>query len=369
MPLYTNYGGGLIQAYALQTVLKRMGHDVVTENRMIVMPKQSIVQRLKGIPLLRMFAGKSKYSVPKLEEQRIISQNTTNFIDKYINITEPVYYDSKCLLDKHVFEAFIVGSDQVWRPKYSSCLSNYFLDFTQGLPVKRIAYAASFGTDEWEFTREQTSECSRLLKQFNAVSVREASGVQMCKHYFDVDAEHLIDPTMLLEKEDYINIVNAENETCHQGNIMTYFLDKNQMKESISYELCKRLNGSLFSVAPEKRYCDVGPKGIDQCVFPSLASWLRGFMDADYIVTDSFHGVVFSIIFNKPFIAIANKERGLSRFISLMKMFELESRLIYSSDDLTDDIINQKIDFAKINTIKEREREKALLFLEKALMK
>ncbi len=366
-PLHTNYGG-LLQAYALQTVLKRMGHDVLTEDRKRLVPHLSFWGRLKQISILRRMAGKTPYPVsPEPPLRQFLSCNTDRFIGNNISMTLPVYGDSAFLQEKYNFDAYIVGSDQVWRPIYSPNLSNYFLDFTLGHHVKRIAYAASFGTDEWEFTSKQTAECSELVKKFDAVSVREDSGVKLCKRYFGIDAVHLLDPTMLLEKEDYINLVIAEDEPVHRGNVMTYFLDRTEEKDLMVDMICQRLYGTSFSVMPEKQYCEVGPRGLSRCIFPSVTSWLRGFMDADYVVTDSFHGTVFSIIFNKPFIAIANKERGLSRFSSLLKMFGLEDRLVFSAEDLTVELLSGKMDFNKVNAIRRYEQAKALMFIENSL--
>lgn len=366
-PLQTNYGG-LLQAYALQTVLKRMGHDVLTEDRIDVKRKLSIIDRIKRISVLRIITGKSKYPSPTLEELQTLSRNTSRFVKKHICTTEAVVNDSKSLLERYNFDAYIVGSDQVWRPSYSPNLLNYFLDFTKDLSVKRIAYAASFGTDEWEFTPKQTAECSEFVRKFDAVSVREDSGVKLCKKYLGVDAVHLLDPTMLLEKDYYISLAEVENEPHHSGKVMTYFLDNNAMKDAITSEVCEKLGGGHFSVTATSQYLDVGPKHIEDCIFPSVTSWLRGFMDAEYVVTDSFHGTVFSIIFNKPFITIANKERGISRFTSLLKMFSLEDRLIYSADNLNDSLINKKIDFDKVNEIIKSEQEKSFRFLQNALL-
>jgi exopolysaccharide biosynthesis predicted pyruvyltransferase EpsI len=104
-------------------------------------------------------------------------------------------------------------------------------------------------------------------------------------------------------------------------------------------------------------------KHIDECVFPPVTAWLRGFIDADFIVTDSFHGSIFSILFNKPFLAIGNKKRGMERFNSLMKMFGLEERLIYSPEELTDEIIDAPVDWKRVNSIRSDKKECAINFL------
>lgn len=108
------------------------------------------------------------------------------------------------LTQKYGLDAYVVGSDQVWRPAFNlgPRLGNMFLDFA-GDDVKKISYAASFGCKEWEYTEEQERMCGKLAKRFDAISVREASGVDLCKEHFGVDATLVLDPTLLLNKEDY----------------------------------------------------------------------------------------------------------------------------------------------------------------------
>ncbi|MEW8459533.1 MAG: polysaccharide pyruvyl transferase family protein, partial [Candidatus Thiodiazotropha endolucinida] len=98
-------------------------------------------------------------------------------------------------------------------------------------------------------------------------------------------------------------------------------------------------------------------------VFPPVTQWIRGYMDTDFVITDSFHGTVFSIIFNRPFIAIGNEERGLTRFVSLLKMFDLENRLLHSTDQITAELINENIDWDRVNSILSQKRQEALVFL------
>lgn len=363
LPLITNYGG-ILQAYALQAVLKRMGHEVWTEKRkekpLRLMGRiKMFIKRILG-PIRKIYYATGK-------QDGIIFRYTDSFIYKYIATTEVRDFNIKEVSKKNKFDAYIVGSDQVWRPGYSSYLPNYFLDFVTGEKVKRIAYAASFGTSKWKFSPEQTKQCSMLLKEFDAVSVREDSGVELCNKYLGMRAVHLLDPTMLLKKEDYIRLVELEQTSAFENKLMTYILDQSEEKQQILQRISTALNLNSIVVLPEKNFWQVGTKGIDKCIFPPVTNWLRGFMDANYVVTDSFHGVVFSIIFNKPFIAILNEDRGEARFVSLLKMFDLEERLVYSLNDVTDELINSIIDFGSVNRIWEKEREKAMVFFNTAL--
>ena len=361
-PLHTNYGG-LLQTYALQTVLKRMGHEVWTEDRKRGL---SFIGKIKLL-IKRVIKYRGIYYPTKKHEQ-VIFQNTDLFIRKYITTTEPISTSTKEEFCKYHFDAYIVGSDQVWRPTYSPYLPNYFLDFTVGQNVKRLAYAASFGTPDWKFTPEQTQKCAVLAKDFDAISVREDSGVELCRKYLGVDAVHLLDPTMLLDKEDYIHLVEQEQTPASGKKLMVYVLDHSEEKQAIIGKVSQILDLSPNIVMPRDEFEKVGAKKIKECIFPAVTDWLRGFMDAEYVVTDSFHGTVFSILFNKPFIVVANQERGMARVTSLLKKFGLENRLVHLLEDVTDEKLCTLLNFGKVNQILEVERRKSGEFLNEYLV-
>ncbi|WP_321424486.1 polysaccharide pyruvyl transferase family protein [uncultured Bacteroides sp.] len=370
LPLYTNYGG-LLQAFALQTVLKRMGHKPLTvaQPRRISLLRRilSVVKRL-GL-LMAGHKGIVVRAYPTAKENKIIGWHTDRFIDENISVTEIIDSSGQMsLLKKYGFEAYVVGSDQVWRPDYAPCITNYFLDFLgEKEYVKRIAYAASFGVDNWKLSPKETSKCATLARRFNSISVREDSGVALCKEHLGVGAEQVLDPTMLLSKEDYIDLIEKDNIAPQKGVLMTYVLDKAPEKNTIIQRIATELELNVISVMPRSEFSEVGKKNLEDCVFPPVTEWLRGFWDAEYIVTDSFHGIILSIIFNKPFIAIGNKERGLARFTSLLKKFGLEERLILSPDELKPDYIHTPIDFPKVNVLLKNEQLRAINFLSEAL--
>lgn len=376
-PLHTNYGG-LLQAYALQKVLRDMGHDVVTDKNGAKQPmsilfritrfwyhliKKYIIGDIRFNPFLFLFGFYDKGDHFKA----VISRNTNRFIDNHIVTVD--FFAGKNAPSKSMlmqFDALVVGSDQIWRPKYSYTPA-YFLDFTEGIDIKRISYAASFGNDTFEeYAKNVLNICTIAAKRFDAISVREDSGVELCKKYFGVEAVHLVDPTLLLSKDDYLDLIE-EDDKHEQENILTcYVLDKSEEKHNIIKEIADRLNLSLLYVKPERSY-EIGCNNLEQCAYPSVSKWLASFRDANFVVTDSFHGTVFSIIFNKPFIAIVNKERGASRFVSLLKLFGLENRLISSLDDINEDIFSI-IDFNIINNRKCELIKKSKQFLNASLV-
>lgn len=339
LPLHTNYGG-ILQAYALQTVLERMGHEVcLIEKKHKLLPfplwKAPFVYGKRILNL-------SGDALPVFYEQSV-RKYTNRFINQYIKRRIVANFSG---IKGRDFDTFVVGSDQVWRPKYFlDGIEHAYLDFTKGWNVKRIAYAASFGTDEWEYTHEQTECCGKLLKHFDAISVREDSGVALCREHFDVEAQHVLDPTMLLAKEDYIRLFENARTPNSKGTLLTYILDETPEKLAWIDRIAKEKKIVPFRVKSKVVKRGAGRQGYIQ---PSVEQWLRGFYDAEFVVTDSFHACVFSILFNKPFIAIGNAQRGMSRFISLLEIFGLENRI--ASDLFNDKIINSEIDWNRVNS-------------------
>lgn len=364
--LIANYGG-VLQAFALQKILRDRGWDVWTDNR-----RHYVAANRKGkyvILLRQYFLGPLKRCLCKLlgikckalawaPDRRSVSY----FTKKYLNIIDLFkgfnYVPLKLI--QH-FDIFIVGSDQVWRPQYSPYLPNYFFDFLENTHIPRIAYAASFGVSSWPLSEEETQRYSLLAKQFLAISVREQSGVTLCENYLGVQAQHVLDPTLILTKEDYIGVIDQENEPRSKGDLITYMLDEH---EGMAQKLNALVAETQLTIAPlmEEKEGNFVSK-------ISVAGWLRGFYDAKVIVTDSFHGSVFSILFNKPFLVIVNRARGEDRFLSLLKLFHLEDRLVYSLDDINMEKMNEPVDWETVNNILSTERAKSIAFLEDSLEK
>lgn len=368
-PLYTNYGG-LVQCYALQTVLQRMGHETIVLQREFNRKYSFVggcVYYAKHLVKMLLGRRESWHYVVSQERRDYIAKNTYQFIEKNINPrTEHIYTTEKLAetVDSLNLDAIIVGSDQVWRPYYSPCISNYFLDFLpDGSRIKRISYAASFGGDNWAFSSEQTKQCTALLQKFDAVSVREESAIKLCKEHFGVDAVQALDPTLLLNAEDYINLC-PENKN-NRGNLFCYVLDKTPQKQDIINRIASETGKQPFEsmpALPPDTYNLYGD--IDKCVYPPVEDWLSAFNEADMVVTDSFHGTVFSIIFNKPFFVIGNESRGLARFQSLLSLFGLEDRLITSKNVNITCVIN----WEEVNAKRQQLIQESIYYINSTLL-
>ena len=348
-PLKANYGG-ILQAYALQNTLNKLGHaSTIIEQ-----------QYIQEINYLRIFFELPKRLFTKYilkKRKYIFSERANNIkqieIRKYTNSFISEYIINKFItnynqIDLTQFDAFIVGSDQVWRPLYNwGEIEKMFLSFIpKEKKIKRISYAASFGNNEWEFTDEQTETCKELLSRFDAVSVREIDGIELCRKYLKrEDAVWVLDPTLLLDRNDYENL--CKNVPCLEENTLcAYILDLNN-------DIVLKLK----TIADKKRLKLKIVSADNNCTL-SIPEWITMFRDAKCIITDSFHGTVFSIIFNKEFYSITNIERGGSRFTSLLSLFGLINRLNNSINEISLvedtnnwDSVNAKRDALKLYSI------------------
>lgn len=300
-PLYANYGG-VLQNWALQQVLMKLGHEPITIDYLPTRSiKSFIISTIKSLILWFVPSRRREFVQRKYKRKSLFE----GFIAQHISKTEVCYQYSMRYIEQYKLEALIVGSDQVWRPMYNDCLYNMFLQFAENFKGKKIAYAASFGVDNWEFSDEQTKICASLIKQFDAISVRESSGISLCEKYWEVDAVNVLDPTLLVSKGEYIKLC-ADIPVAKERFLAAYVLDSSdEVDKIIAEEASKR--GLII-----RRYT------ADAKAELTVEEWISIFRDASFVVTDSFHGTVFSILFEKPFRCVANRDRGNARFEDLL---------------------------------------------------
>lgn len=199
---HSNFGF-IMQAYAMQYVIKQLGHEPYTyytkvvEEKRINKAKQVIKNCL--LKLIRKYNGPVIPHWPTNEDYEIIDTYTNQFV--FDNIALTPYFSSIKELERYdhrCFEAFIVGSDQVWREEFSLNIPTYYFDFVKH-PAKKISYAASFGVSKIDYPKSLINKCKRLIRDFSFVSVREKEGVTICRENFGVDAVQVLDPTMLVD--------------------------------------------------------------------------------------------------------------------------------------------------------------------------
>lgn len=369
LPLHTNYGG-ILQAYALQTVLERMGHEVGvfdTPNKAFLPPLWKLPLSFSKRIVLKFLGKTNRVFVERYNNKvrSVITQHIQPFVDTYIH--RKVIRSFKDLKQED-YDAIIVGSDQVWRVVYfpdlwlGQQIENAYLDFAKNWNIKRIAYAASFGTENWEYDEEQTEKCKNLLHKFDAVSTREVDGVKLCKAKFEVDAHHVLDPTMLLSMDDYMALFQKANTPKSEGTLLNYVLDETEEIDCLINKVATDKHLVPFAVNNPFEYDDSKP--LQQRIKPSVETWLRGFSDAKFVMTDSFHACVFSILFKKQFAVIGNKVRGLSRIESLLECLGIEDRIVEDSNQVMQlPQINYDLVYVKL----EQFRKKSWKFLNEAL--
>ena len=349
LPLSNYNYGGLLQAYALQNFLKDNYDISVTHldrqyNSTKILDMKTAVHRLLN---KNYYKAVNQYYAPIIK-----------FISSHIDVTEKIA--SEIAMDNYLrnnkIELLITGSDQVWNRNYAYNINN---DLLLNIPYKctKISYAASFGSNQ--YAEENVSE---KIKNLNGISVREKDAKQYLSSY-GIEAIHHIDPTLLLDVNEYKDLAKSSKKNYTDG-VTSYVLDKKPETEEFSKLLSKLANKPLNKVGSKKSISKQNYRDINQSV-DSLQDWLNAFYSADYIITDSFHGCVFSILFNKQFITLGNKERGHERFLSLLSLFGLENRLITSKEEV--EKVFLPIDYNTVNAKLEELRAESKRYFDQFL--
>lgn len=330
------------------------------------------LQSFAILNLIKKFYGDTKiidYSYTKFKLKHKIKlwfqgKGFLEFNKKFLTMTKNYKKEKNLKELNQYFDIFIVGSDQVWRAmgKHSP---TYFLNFVDE-KKKKIAYAASYGVDFWEGDKKLTKEIKELIKKFNYISVREDSGINICNTLFQVEAEVTLDPTLMLNKEDYEIILNEYKGKDHLKNkyVAYMILDDNKNLKDECENYVKQNNFLLNNI--KGKVLKIGKYNI--MIYNKVSKWLTLLKDAEIVITDSFHCTVFSIIFHKNFIVLANRTRGIARLESLLKKLGLEDRLIYSLDDeIRNKILEKKINYKDVDEKLKDLKKESYKFLRKAL--
>ena len=369
-PLRLNFGG-LLQNFALQYVLKKMGHEVDTidkdyrrelpplTKRLLIYLKRFIKryvlnQKKVMIRFEACIKQQTSYEFPKRDWNSDVCSSDLSIPDHFRNVSEG-YYD-----------AFIAGSDQVWRGgPNGEGLEDYFFDFAKSWNIKRVAYAASFGTDYWYFSAKYSEKYVSLIRLFDAVSLREKNAADMIACHWGIKACHVLDPTMLLDASVYHEIAKTSDVRKDDVQLLIYILDSNEEKEALINRTStqKKLSPYYVNAKPDDIW-----RPITERIQPPVEFWLKCFMNAQFIITDSFHACVFSILFHKEFVVVGNQKRGLSRMKELLQDFRMEDRLIDEANISDFDISSlHLIDYTLVDKILNERRRYSLNWLMNSL--
>lgn len=347
-----NYGGTL-QAYALQKTLERLGYKSEFIN--LISDKNSIRYKIKrNMKNLAIFVYKPKFYISRLKIFRFVNEN--------LNISKPYYkYTDLEIEAENKYSAAICGSDQIWANVGGNIDELSYLTFIS--PKKRIAYAPSTGYNRIQ--NELKPKFKEYIDNIEFLSVREKQGAEFIEKITGNKAAVVLDPSLLLEKKDWENYINTrKNYIKNEKYIFCYFLGKNE--EYMNYaKWLSRETGYKIIAMQAKHMSLKGAKKITGDPFDFL-NYIR---DAQYVLTDSFHGVCFSINLEKQFGVFKRFKdddpiNQNARIFNLLEKVELENRVISINEK---EKIKEKTDYAKVKMLLNKERKESLEYLTNAL--
>lgn len=339
LPLHFNYGG-ILQAFALQKALHSIGFEAV----LLTEKPHNFKNTIK-----RLLYNNTSYSV---------------FIRKHIKTLALNYNFSTNELLNNQINTLVVGSDQVWRPSMGANrihnINRFFLN-TDSDGIRKIAYAASFGVDYWAFKKDEECLAKKLIKDFSSISVREESGISICSNFLQINSvKRVLDPTMLLPIEIYKEIIDESPYKTNKKHCFTYILDyESKLNKELIDKIIPKDSEILSAIVEKKVINKYLKKGM------RVEDWLSAIFYSDIMITDSFHGCVFSILFKTNFYVMNNSVGGNTRIESLLKTFGLTNRLI-SKDNLPQRI--EPINWVEVEEILLSQRQDSLNFLINSLI-
>lgn len=363
-----NYGA-LLQAAALEQAVRDILPSATVEHidsRPNWMCEPKGFARLKAV--FRKYVGsilRRPSQLPRLGNYDVFS----DFRSKYLTLSQKTYYNAVDYdREQWDYDLVIVGSDQVFRYEFVKDFAGiFFLGFLPE-PCRRVAYAASFGVDQWEGADDSglTEEVAGDLAKFDAISVREASGVDICRDTFGLEAQHVLDPTLLVGRQYFDDIIDRYAPSVSNGDWSLHCISKDAKCIDAVPKLAKYHGKELRNIYFERKIRWPLPVSAH---FSSVPEWLGQIRDTkELVLTDSFHGVCFSILFERNFLVFISEERGRGRITSLLKLLGLEDRICLNIETFQAAVVDQVgIDYVIVRQKIKEERERSFFFLRRAL--
>ncbi len=323
-----NNNGAMFQLFALQYVLESAGADVSVLN----------------------------YDSSQMQLLEYLLPNYRAFRDKYLHLTEAT--DNFLSIDFSAYDAIIVGSDQVWNPQLIHNDNSYFLPF-KNETTKKIAYAASSGLDD-QIKYDLDILCRRYLSDFDKISMRESSLVPFVQQYTTVPVHTCVDPTLLLTSSEYDNIFATEPPLLNIDYILLFYILPDPRLWDFVNMLSLSTNKKIVAITyQESDFCFVNNTIVERSISPE--KWLNYIKHASLVITDSFHGIMFSMIFRRPFYVYTYKSPSAIRIMDILRKYNLLDRRLSSLHTVLDTQFN--IDYSSLNDTLEKERDLSLSFL------
>ena len=338
----TNFGANL-QCYALCKTLQGMGHSVDIIDIQLRSYSMSWYSAILRLPMIYLF-------------NKFRKQHLNLFTCHFKNVED---LRKNCPKS----DMYIVGSDQVWNPKITKRLDPlvYFFSF---LPetAHRISYAASFGTSTWD-NPELSSEVKQLLRKFDAISVREGAGVEICKQVFNVEAKIVADPTLLLSSYD--NICGKYDSACETNDLTYYTFVHNKSIQSILADFALSHNLNAVVLRNNHSY-----PGFKRKMYVSVSEWLNSIRYSKIVVTTSFHCMVFCLLFHRRFVVVPGKSERSNRQTHLLNLLGLSEYYCPTPQDLPEKLekaMTAYTDYQKVDSLIESMRKQSLDYLFNAI--
>ena len=336
----SNYGSSLTY-YALGTILENMGKQI------LFVP----IAKVNGTPW----------------EPAV--QFTVRFLSKYFRVGKAREYHKMYEFNQFC-DCFMLGSDQMWTGNTTNLVGyTFFLDFVDK-SKKKIAFATSFGHSDFYASEEVLATAGDYLRRFDAVSVREKSGIGICRDRFGVNAEQVIDPVFMCPAEQYDRLTENVHLPVPKKYLLCYILDPTPEKEAAARAIAEHEGLKILAVMGLKEYQSTKDWWNVGTVLPQITTeeFLYYVKNCSYLLTDSHHGTCFAIIYKKPYAAVVNANRGVPRFETVADALDLRDRLFYNALDICNsERAYAAIDYAHVAEQIKKENDRAFQWLENAL--
>lgn len=366
-----NYGQ-ILQCYALQKYLEQQGHDPFLIR---YMPTKSSPNwsTIFGQNSIRGFFGsclgilrQKRNSTLAERFNRKNKRNFDIFLEQNVNVSSLIYTNyTQLRASVPEADAFIVGSDQVWNVRaFDNEVRPWFLDFVPK-NTKKIAYSASFGRSDLK--KEEINEIVPLLENIDFVSVRESEGLELCKKSRRFDCDHTLDPTLLLDKNDYLSMLglDVDVEKKPDNQVFCYIL----MGKCVPWRDIKNWAESRrLNILPIPAHGSNMDMPFNKFQTPTIEGWVQSLNASKFSIVTSFHGMVFSIIFEKQFIVCMPEQwERSSRITSLLERLNLMDRIYSPNKGSFERQMNKQINWTSVRGRIRKDIDYSQEFLVKAL--
>lgn len=353
--------GTCLQAFALQQTIKKLGYE--PEIIRYYRGERNVQTESRWKKIFRY----SPLTVYKYISQRdLIEQKRAAFKEfrsQHLNLSIEAYYrDSNLDTLKNKYDVYVCGSDMIWSEDFQNDWAYLYLTFAD--KSKSVAYAPSFGKNH--LSKSNVERCKVYIDGIGSLSCREQAGVALIKHHFNLDATHVIDPTLLMTSEEWNKAIGTDQRLVEKKYNLTYcFLGTKNGREKIFKQIKAQNDRDLVFLSGAdgdyKKYMYQGSAGPFEFV--------QMYRDAEFVITDTFHGMLFAIIFQKPFVVLAKEPFGVSadRLKCTLVSLGLEDRYIQY-----DAVIDKKyltLDYAPIMEKLDKMQVVSMGFLREALAK